>query len=139
LPTKKKPISILIVRSRLRKSIMKNFAGPIILNISLILFATNCTHSAKLSSNLVTATSIAESDDQKIVHFNDGLAYPMQKRFWKIDPSLEGVFYTWRECVKKFVWCQKWEQKKSFVPFANKEMMKTFYDMDMGFMKRPEL
>lgn len=50
--------------------------------------------------------------------------------------DMDGVYYSWKECTKRIIFCIKWEHKEVFFSFADKEAMKWFKANDFGFKKR---
>ena len=61
---------------------------------------------------------------------------PYDKAFFPIEKDLSGIYYSWRECTKRFIICLKWERKKITFKFTDKEAIKYFKDNDFGFIKR---
>lgn len=59
-----------------------------------------------------------------------------EKAFYPIHPSGEGVYYSWRDCTKRFIVCLKWEYKEQLFRFDDKEAMGYFLHNDFGFKKR---
>lgn len=64
------------------------------------------------------------------------IPFPHDKAFFPMERDLSGVYYSWRECAKRFIICLKWEQKKVTFKFTDKEMMRFFKDNDFGLKKR---
>jgi hypothetical protein len=64
------------------------------------------------------------------------IPFPVDKAFFPLEKDLSGVYYSWRECTKKFIVCFKWEKKKVSFKFSDKEAIKFFKDNDFGFIKR---
>jgi hypothetical protein len=79
---------------------------------------------------------IKSNDGVSLVHFAPDIPFPVDKAFFPIEPDLSGVYYSWRECAKRFILCVKWEQKKISFKFNDPEAMKFFKANDFGFIKR---
>jgi len=77
-----------------------------------------------------------ENDSSSLVHFAPDIPFPAQDAFFPIEKDLSGVYYSWRECAKRFIVCLKWEQKKVSFKFNDQETMKFFKANDFGFKKR---
>jgi hypothetical protein len=77
-----------------------------------------------------------ESESQKLIQVNPEIPFPTDLAFFPIDPDLDGVYYSWRECARRLVICVKWEHKKVKFLFSDKEMMRFFKNGDFGFKKR---
>jgi hypothetical protein len=87
--------------------------------------------SPKISSN-----TLVKNEDASLVHVGPGIPFPTDAAFFPIEPDLSGVYYSWRECKRRFVVCIKWEPKKVSFKFDDPEMMKFFKANDFGFKKR---
>lgn len=77
-----------------------------------------------------------KNDDVSLVHVSPGIPFPTDDAFFPMEKDLSGVYYSWRECTKKFIVCLKWEQKKVSFKFNDPEMMSFFKANDFGFKKR---
>jgi len=53
-----------------------------------------------------------------------------------MEKDLSGVYYSWRECTKRFILCTRWELKKVSFKFNNPEAMSFFKNNDFGLTKR---
>jgi hypothetical protein len=72
-----------------------------------------------------------------LVHIGPDIPFPHDKAFFPIEKDLSGVYYSWRECEKKFIVCLKWKHKEVSFKFNDPEMMLFFKSNDFGFIKRP--
>jgi hypothetical protein len=77
-----------------------------------------------------------KNDSVPLVSTVVSIPFPVDKAFFPLEKDLSGVYYSWRECTKKFIVCFKWEKKKVSFKFSNQEAMKFFKDNDFGFIKR---
>lgn len=109
---------------------MKNSLNLKVLGLSLLLTASCSTSplSPKVSSN-----TLLESKDSNLVLIAPGIPGIPEKAFFPIHPSLEGVYYSWRNCNFIGLNCKykevlfKWDSPEVKWMKAN----------DMGMMKRP--
>lgn len=68
--------------------------------------------------------------------YSPNIPFPHDKAFFPLEKDFSGVYYSWRECTKKFIICFKWEKRKVSFKFSDKEAMKFFKDNDFGLIKR---
>jgi hypothetical protein len=87
--------------------------------------------SPKISSN-----TLIQNDENSLVHFAPDIPFPTDSAFFPLEQDLSGVYYSWRECKKRFVICFKWERKKVSFKFSDSEAMKFFKANDFGLKKR---
>jgi len=94
--------------------------------LGLMISCSSLESSHNLSSSIQEKT---EDYNAPEIPFNINEAFfPLRKNSTgKIVPS-----YQWRECVKKFVVCLKWEKKTVYYDDLN-----WFYLNDYGMVKRP--
>jgi hypothetical protein len=71
-----------------------------------------------------------------LVRISPEIPFIPEKAFYPIHPNGEGVYYSWRECVRRFVVCTKWERKEVLFKFSDREAMGWFLNNDFGFKKR---
>jgi hypothetical protein len=74
-----------------------------------------------------------------LVHFAPDIPFPTDEAFFPIEKDLSGVYYSWRECTKRVIFCIKYEIKKVSFKFSDAETMKFFKSNDFGFKKRKSL
>lgn len=112
---------------------MKSYLNlkTIVLSCILMSACTTLKQSPKPSSN-----TLLKSDGVSLVHIAPDIPFPTDDAFFPMEKDLSGVYYSWRECAKRFVICIKWQQKKVSFKFNDPEMMGFFKANDFGFKKR---
>lgn len=107
------------------------------MTILAILLLTGCASNSKISPSS-SSQKLAENSEQLIVKIGDAPEIPFSREdaFFKLrrDPSDNKIkpSYRWRECVKSFIVCLKWQPKTVY--FNDLEW---FHAQGMGLMKRP--
>lgn len=101
------------------------------LSFILMNACTTLSPSPKISSS-----SLVKSDGVSLVHIAPDIPYYNDEAFFPIEKDLSGVYYSWRECEKRFVVCLKWKLKKVSFKFNDPEMMRFFKSNDFGLKKR---
>jgi hypothetical protein len=119
---------------------MKSYPNLMMSGLIFILIAScsNLEQSHPHSQNI-----LQESEENKLVHISDkasdpGINIPFNKEaaFYPMAKDGSGVEYKWRECVKEFIICFKWKQKKVIFRFDDKEKMQWFINNSFGLKKR---
>lgn len=88
------------------------------------------------SSEGVSSKSLASSPDSDLVLIAPNIPFSREDAFYplrrsKADPLKIIPTYQWRKCVKRFVWCTKWEVER--VEFVDLEW---FMANGFGLTKR---
>jgi hypothetical protein len=68
--------------------------------------------------------------------FDPDIPFPHDMAFFPMEKDLSGVYYSWRECERRFIICTKWKLKKVSFKFNDSKSMKFFKDNDFGLIKR---
>jgi hypothetical protein len=125
--------NILIKSTDWRAIIMRSFQKVriFVLSFFLISACSTLTELPKISSN-----SLEKNDAVSLPALNNDIPFPTDNAFFPIEKDLSGVYYSWRECSKKFIICFKWEHRKVSFLFSDPGVMKFFKDNDFGFKKR---
>lgn len=119
---------------------MKNLQSLMMKGLTLLLIVScsNLEQSPPHSQN-----TLQESETSKLVHISDKISdssfnIPFNKEaaFYPLAKDGTGVEYKWRECVKQFIVCIKWKQKKIVIRFDDKDKMQWFINNGFGLKKR---
>lgn len=101
------------------------------LSFILIASCSNLELSPKVSSN-----TLLKNEPDPLSYNMPSIPFHYDKAFFPLEKDLSGVYYSWRECKKRFIICLKWEQKKISFKFDDKQTLKFFKDNDFGLIKR---
>lgn len=85
------------------------------MNAAILLLIASC--SSVTNSPSLSSQNLAKSDGADLVLIAPEIPFNKEDAFYplrrsKDDPSKIIPTYQWRVCVKKFIWCQKWETKR---------------------------
>lgn len=110
---------------------MKNFLSLLmsVLIISLIQSCSSCELSPKASYS-----TLAKTNDSSVVHAAPEIPINPDVAFFPLRMNEQGKImpsYQWRECVRRFVICTKWQLKTVYF-----EDLSWFYANDYGVTKR---
>jgi hypothetical protein len=79
---------------------------------------------------------MASKSETQLVSFNPDIPFIPEKAFFPLHPSGDGIYYSWRECGKRFIVCLRWDYKEIIFRFDDKEAMRWFQANDFGLKKR---
>jgi hypothetical protein len=113
-------------------------AQMVVLNCILMSGCSSLPRSQRTST-----LSLAGSKVETVIAAGAGpaIGFPADLAFFPLkiqDGKVVGVYYSWRQCVKKFIFkCVKWERQEVVYKWDDQEMMTWFKANDFGFKKRP--
>lgn len=88
------------------------------------------------SSPVVSSSTLVKNDNSTLVSIAPDIPFPADKAFFPMEKDLSGVYYQWKVCEKKFIFCVKWKIKKVSFKFNDRETMMFFKANDFGLTKR---
>ncbi len=104
----------------------------LMVSVAILLLTVSC--SSVTSSPSLSSQKLASNADASLVLIAPEIPYSREDAFYPLRRGKDGKIlpsYQWRECVKKFVVCLKWETRR--VEFVDLEW---FYANGFGLSKR---
>jgi len=102
----------------------------------LSLLLTVACATSKTSLTPITSISPLSPSEVVAVHAGPKIPFNADEAFFPLHPSGTGVFYSWDECVTRFIVCVKWEYREVIFRFDDPAVMGWFINNDFGFKKR---
>lgn len=102
--------------------------------MSVLIIALTQSCSSLESSPKVSSNTLLKTETSSLVHIAPDIPFNKDEAFFPLRQNPEGKIvpsYQWRECVKRFVVCFKWEKKLIYF-----EDLSWFYANEYGLTKR---
>lgn len=89
----------------------------------------------KINLTTIAASLLLIAFSASCATFATPLLIPLQERTLLLDIDKPGqLFYSWRECKKRVIWCTEWEQKREYYNLNDKDTTEKL--LFMGFKVR---